>query len=436
MDSLIPYLIADITILLVVVRYWIMKTAFWHPLTVYLLFHLYSFTWRVVQLISGAVPMYGNTVAQEIIRPEEFERAIMLADVSLVCFTLGSAIAQAYFFKKIQDLRLRRGVSMNVVYVICACCLPLGLLMRTFVRSGVEINADLASSNYLTVIAMWPISCLIVLAFVKGFRMIIVIPICLYLVNVALQGYHRFMLVLPLLCISALYLQGKEKKWPTKPMIVLGLVVMLIFPRLKFIGRAVEVGDLNGAVSLVTNAFYNTSDERAGTDQDFTSEQFLDQFAGALSMIDEGGKTYWGTTYFAIVTLPIPRQLWPNKPGLADFMYDISTVGRPYSTEGRIMTYIGESYLNFWYPGVILIPLILGFGLSYWCHIATNGPWLTLNRYMYLIGFMAFTQLFRDGILSLPLFSLIHNLPAFFIWVAHLFLGPRLIVQDSPISSR
>ena len=99
------------------------------------------------------------------------------------------------------------------------------------------------------------------------------------------------------------------------------------------------------------------------------------------------------------------------------------------------MTYIGESYLNFRYLGVCLIPLALGFGLSYWCLVATTGPWLRLNRYLYIMAFMAFIQLFRDGLLSLPLFSVIHNLPALFIFAAHIFIGRKLLVQDSPVAS-
>jgi len=83
-DSLIPYLIADITLLVVIVLMMVRNLTFWHPLTVYLFFHAYSFTWRVIQLISGAVPMYGNTKNFDVIRPEEFERAIIWADVALL----------------------------------------------------------------------------------------------------------------------------------------------------------------------------------------------------------------------------------------------------------------------------------------------------------------------------------------------------------------
>ena len=149
-------------------------------------------------------------------------------------------------------------------------------------------------------------------------------------------------------------------------------------------------------------------------------------------MIDEYDKVYWGSTYLAIITLPIPHEWWAQKPGLADHMHDISTGGRQYNIEGRIITYIGESYLNFRYFGLVLIPLALGFILTYWCYVATAGPWLRINRYVYTIAFMAFIQLFRDGLLSLVLFTIVHNLPLLFIWVAHKVAGRRLLIDELP----
>jgi hypothetical protein len=323
-------------------------------------------------------------------------------------------------------------MKLGIVHTVCACCLPAGLFVLTLAKTGVEFKETLAASNYVTLMALWPMSCLLALAFSKGFRLIIVIPICAYLVIVGVQGYHRFMLVLPILCLSAIYLQQKGKRWPTYPMMILGFCMVAIFPKLKHIGRAVLDGDYSNAVSLTGSAFYSTDKSNSGFEEVFTSEEFLDQYAGALTKIDQYGKIFNGSTYLAIVTLPIPRQLWPDKPGLADFTHEVSTPTRPYNKEGRIMTYIGESYLNFRYLGICLIPLSIGFGLSYWCFVATTGPWLRLNRYLYAMAFMAFVQLFRDGMLSLILFSLVHNLPALFIWVAHLFGGRKLLVQDPP----
>ena len=428
MPTLIPYLIIDIAVLATMIVFLVWKCSFWHPLTVYLFFHGYSFTWRSIELINGAVPMYG--LLGDSIRPEEFERAILLADVCLIAFVIGAIFGEQRFLKKAQHKITRVKANVRIISVISACCIPVGVVALFVTKTGVEVSSIYAESSYFQVLNMWPISCLLALLFSKGFRWFTVLPICLYLAVVALQGYHRFMLILPLLFMAAIYLQEKGKKWPTKGMLIIGFSLILIFPNLKYIGKAFEKGDYEAAVSLTKEAFFIGDGKKITITQE--SEQFLDQYAGALSMIDEYDKVYWGSTYLAIITLPIPRNMWSNKPGLADHMHDISTGGRQYNIEGRIITYIGESYLNFRYFGLVLIPLALGFILTYWCYVATAGPWLRINRYVYTIAFMAFIQLFRDGLLSLVLFTMVHNLPLLFIWVAHKVAGQRLLIDDLP----
>ena len=428
MPTLIPYLIFDIAVLATAIAFLFWKGAFWHPLTVYLFFHGYSFTWRTIQLIDGAVPMYG--LLGDVIRPEEFERAILLADVCLIAFVVGAIFGKQHFWKKAQHKITRVKASVRIISVISAICIPVGVVALIVVKTGVELSSTYAESSYFMVLNMWPISCLLALLFAKGFRGFTVLPICLYLAMVGLQGYHRFMLILPLMFVAAIYLQGKGRKWPTMTMVIIGFAVMLIFPRLKYIGRAFEAGDYEAMASLVKESFTIVADEKIIMKED--SEQFFDQYAGALSMIDDYDKVYWGSTYLAIITLPIPHEWWSKKPGLADHMHDISTSGRQYNIEGRIITYIGESYLNFRYFGIVLIPLAMGFTLTYWCYVATSGPWLCLNRYVYTFAFIAFIQLFRDGLLSLVLFTMVHNLPLLFIWVAHKVAGRRLLIDDLP----
>ena len=430
MPTLIPYLIIDIAVLATMIVFLVWKCSFWHPLSIYLFFHGYSFTWRVIQLINGAVPMYG--LLGDAIRPEEFERAILLADVCLIALVIGAIFGKQHFLKKAQHKITRIKASVRIISVISTICIPVGVVALFVTKTGVEVSLIYAESSYFQVLNMWPISCLLALLFSKGFRWFTVLPICLYLAVVGLQGYHRFMMILPLLFMAAIYLQGKGKKWPTMGMVIIGFSIVLIFPKLKYIGQAFGKGDYEALITLVKESFFLNEEEKLAAKEDVTSEQFLDQYAGALSMTDEYDKVYWGSTYLAIITLPIPRNMWPNKPGLADHTIEISTSGRQYNIEGRIITYIGESYLNFRYFGVVLIPLALGFILTYWCYVATAGPWLRLNRYVYTIAFMAFIQLFRDGLLSLVLFTMVHNLPLFFMWIAHKVAGRRLLVDDQP----
>jgi hypothetical protein len=211
-------------------------------------------------------------------------------------------------------------------------------------------------------------------------------------------------------------------------MVVAALFVGLVFPRLKYIGSSIQDGDYDNAIAMVRESLGKKGSEYEAA----ATEDFLDQFAGGLSLIDSNDRKFWGSTYLAIVTLPVPRAWWPDKPGLADHLQEISTSGRRYDAEGRIITYLGESYLNFGYAGLILIPALLGYLLTVACLRATSGPMQRLGRYVYLVFFMALVQTFRDGVLSIFVFTVVHNMPMLFTWILHMIPGLALKSMDRP----
>ena len=275
---------------------------------------------------------------------------------------------------------------------------------------------------------MWPIGVLGLLIFAFGFRWHLLALTTFFLGAVAFQGYHRFMLILPLLYFAALYLQTQRKRWPGILMVVAALFVGLVFPRLKSIGASIQYGDYGNALAMVQESFGKKGNEYEVA----ATEDFLDQLAGGLSLIDGNDHKFMGSTYLAILTLPVPRAMWPNKPGLADHLQEISTSGRRYDVEGRILTYLGEAYANFGYAGLILIPAILGYLLTAACLRATTGPMLRLGRYLYLVFFMALIQTFRDGLLSIFVFTFVHNMPMLFTWILHSIPGFAVKSMDRP----
>jgi hypothetical protein len=190
----------------------------------------------------------------------------------------------------------------------------------------------------------------------------------------------------------------------------------------------VQNGDNQEAVAqLMGSLTFSSKDKELSA-----SEDFLDQYAGALSLADSNERKFNGSTYLAIITLPIPRAWWPGKPGLADHLQEISTAGRNYAQEGRIITYLAESYLNFGILGFFLIPALVGYFLTAYCLRATAGPMLRLSRYVYLVVFMALVQTFRDGILSIFVFTLVHNMPMMFACILHWIPGFAKKSLDRP----
>jgi hypothetical protein len=324
----------------------------------------------------------------------------------------------------------RKVLNLNIAKAIGLLCLPVGAYFFYAVKTtGVVLSVDSASAGYIQVMSMWPIGVLGLLIFAFGFRWHLLALAAFFLGAVALQGYHRFMLILPLLYFAALYLQTQRRRWPNILIIVGALFVGMVFPRLKYIGQALQYGDTQEAVAQFAQAFVRDKQAYAETS---ATEDFLDQFAGGLSLLDGNDRKFWGSTYLAIITLPMPRAWWPNKPGLADHLQEISTSGRRYDVEGRILTYLGEAYANFSYTGLILIPVLLGYLLTAACLRATTGPMLRLGRYLYLVFFMALIQTFRDGLLSIFVFTVVHNMPMLFTWILHSIPGFAVKSMDRP----
>ena len=429
MDSLIPYFLLDLGVVIAVVVLMFRRMSFWHPLTIYLLFHLYSFSYRLFQILGGAPLMYTGQVNAEAITPEEIIRAILWADAALLLFVAASWWAHKVFEAKSDQPVERRVLNLNIAKAVGLLCLPLGAyFFYTVKTTGFVASIDSAATGYIQVMSMWPIGVLGLLIFAFGFRWHLLALTAFFLGAVAFQGYHRFMLILPLLYFAALYLQTQRKRWPGILMVVAALFVGLVFPRLKSIGASIQYGDYGNALAMVQESFGKKGNEYEVA----ATEDFLDQFAGGLSLIDGNDHKFMGSTYLAILTLPVPRAMWPNKPGLADHLQQISTSGRRYDVEGRILTYLGEAYANFGYAGLILIPALLGYLLTAACVRATTGPMLRLGRYLYLVFFMALIQTFRDGLLSIFVFTVVHNMPMLFTWILHSIPGFAVKSMDRP----
>ncbi len=429
MDSLIPFFLLDLGVVIAVVVLMFRRMSFWHPLTPYLLFHLYSFTYRLFQILGGSPLMYTGQANAEAITPEEISRAMLWADAGLILFVAASWWAHMVFEAKGNQPIERKVLNLNIAKAVGLLCLPVGAYFFYVVKTtGFVMSIDSASAGYVQVMAMWPIGVLGLLIFAFGFRWHLLALVAFFLGAVAFQGYHRFMLILPLLYFAALYLQTHRRRWPGVIMVVAAVIVGLVFPRLKYIGSSIQYGDYDNAVAMIQESFGKKKNEYEVA----ATEDFLDQFAGGLSLIDGNDRKFWGSTYLAIITLPMPRAWWPDKPGLADHLQEISTSGRRYDIEGRILTYLGEAYANFGYAGLILIPILLGYLLTAACLRATTGPMLRLGRYLYLVFFMSLLQTFRDGLLSIFVFTVVHNMPMLFTWILHSIPGFAVKSMDRP----
>jgi hypothetical protein len=422
LKSLLPYLVADAGLLFAAILLTFRKLSLWHPFTHYLFFHTYTCTIRGISLYYGARQVHEGIVSRDVTTEPEIARAIVYLDLTLAAFLAGVLFAHhrlrfqnwdTLFKAKMEHVLPKRSYQW-----ILLLCMPIGLAAFAMQRLG--ISTDLR--GHLAMLAFWPIACLCMGVFFFGFRLHFLVPIACYLTVVALQGYHRFMTIFPLLFLLVIYLQRQSKRWPGPALLTAMVIGILLFPELKYVGRAYQQSGMAAAIERAGEAFtLEPSKERV--------EDLLDQLGGALTLIDKDKKVYLGETYLYVFVMPIPRAWWPEKPAINQHVVNFSTPRRPYSSEGRIITLCGENYANFRIYGVIAIPALLGFFLTKWSVNANFGPFRTIDRYCYLVLMVTFIQVYRDGLSSFAMFGLFQNVPMLALLGFHLFT-PR-----NPIAS-
>ena len=431
MKELLPYILTDVACIIFCVGLLIRTLSLWHPFLLYVFFHGYSFTYRAYQLWKGATPMYAENPNADIVTSNEITKGLLIADLALISFTIASFLAYQVYIKNVRKPVNKTQINHTIVNLVCFVCLPVGIVV--LIQSKVSmLNSDFfGRSNYFQVLALWPISCLYVLLFTYGWRWWITLLITGYLSLVALQGYHRTMLILPIIFFIIIYLIKNRKRWIGIGTILPLLFLFIIFGRLKYIGRAFQERDYGE----MWYQFSQSLQSAKGEDEE-SSEQFLDQYCGFISMADTADKIGYGTNYLAILVLPLPREIWPNKPGQADHIAEVSTPRRQYDREGRIITYIGESYYNFRYFGVILISGFFGYFLTRWCFRSAIGPFKCLEVLTYTLFFTTLIQFYRDGVSSIVIFGIAHQIPFIIILFLHKTLGSDLKINaNSPLSA-
>lgn len=401
-----------------------------HPGTIYLFFHIYTFTLRLIGVASGAPTLFSQyAVFFEPVRDSEMTRAAFIGDVALIVMTIAWIRASINDRKELRkhsevtaesqpNLRLRH------IWAVVAVAFPLGLFGLWAYASlpGVQGErvelGEWQTSSWFFITQVWAGLALLALIYWYGFRWWLVTPMATYLLIMAIQGYHRFRVIIPLILLIQIYLDRRKLRWPPVYVIAVLLGLLVIFFPLKDIGKMTQEGE--GMVEIVDSSkeSLNAAARAKAPDQ-----QFLDEFACGLTLIDEAGTFYYGATYLPLITLPIPRQFWSEKPGLADYLRDISTPSRPMGEMGMIITYLGESYANFGYFGIVLVPYLMAYWLARVFFRAYRGNYFSVARLTYLLIACNLIQVYRDGLVSIIIFTWVNMMPLMIILALH-FVRP------------
>jgi hypothetical protein len=413
-----------------------------HPGTIYLFFHIYTVTLRLVGIAFGAPTLFSEYLMFfDPIRENEIVRAGLVGDLALGVMTIAwikaSLDDKEKASKRFQiNPRAQASLRLRHIWTVVAVSFPLGLFGLWAYTSlpGLEserINlGEWQASSWFFITQVWAGLGLLALIYWYGFKWWLVSPMTLYLLVMALQGYHRFRVIIPAILLIQVFLDRRRLRWPPAYVIGLILLLMAIFFPLKDIGKMAQEGE------AVTEIF-NTSRESVNTALSVKApdQQFLDQFACALTLMDEQGKLYYGSTYLNLITLPIPRQWWPDKPSLADYIKDISVPTRPMSEMGMIVTYLGESYANFGYLGIIVVPYILAYVLARIYFRAYRSDYYSVIRFTYLLVACNLLQVYRDGLVSIIVFTWVNMMPLVVVVGLHYVRPKKAAKRQSAIAS-
>lgn len=410
----------DVTVLLI--STWLLfrygKISIYHPASTYLVFHFFAFTTRLLFLAQGATYFLGGQLDYFTeIENHEIIKAALLADLGFISMTTAWLVES----KRKTPLFPPKPVIIideNSLKLLLFITIPLGIwgILSQLYIPGIgkaQLNfGSWSNSSYLQNTQNFLILSYLIIIFKYGFQKssLIIIGICLFIL--AFQGQHRYRVLVPCLFLLFLYLHRQQKRWLSARFIMIILVGILVFLPMKYVGKLIQQGA--STAELIEFATEYRESLGIGANADFS---FLDMYASTLTLIDQHGSYYYGTTYLNLLLIPIPRPFWANKPSLVQWITDVSTPARNLKELGAIPTIYGESYVNFGYLGIIFIPFLFAKYSARWYFSIFDTHPQSANLYLYLYFAAIFVQVYRDGLNAIIIFLSAYNLPGFFVYI-------------------
>ncbi|MGF1461136.1 MAG: O-antigen polymerase [Leptolyngbyaceae cyanobacterium] len=151
----------------------------------------------------------------------------------------------------------------------------------------------------------------------------------------------------------------REQKIAVMRIVALSLVGLFVLGGLGNLRDSTYDGQINWNVLWGASAETTSDESTLGTSLSELSER-SSVHAGVfpiLGLVPNQVDYLYGSSYMAVLTLPVPRALWPEKPGLV-----AGRVGETFfnSNFGIPPGAVGEAYWNFGVPGVLIAFSLFG----------------------------------------------------------------------------
>lgn len=216
-----------------------------------------------------------------------------------------------------------------------------------------------------------------------------------------------------------------KRKLPKKVLaiiIIAGLPALCILGSYRYVASSFyEMNEIN--MGNVPKA-YLAARELSAKEDAFRNliDRFYDgKFLGYLLMNYSNDYDYeLGNTYKEIPAIFIPRFIWINKPMISKCMntWYNNLVGK----SGVPITVWGEAYINFSWPGIILIPYLLGLIMKWYDYLFIERASKQYWMFVYLFGAILLTFLPAEGAVVWLSWFLRGIILAFLLTETHKFL--------------
>lgn len=362
-------------------------------------------------------------VLRNVMTLDEIERAAVAGDLALLAMAVAWLLAArprrlSTPPNKCSTLNLAPQTARGVAVVT----LLLGVIgLRSF---GYGIQDPLVDGGLWSGFSLfqsspaWSLQSAAIMTYFSGLRPWLCVLI-IALVPLTVAGTARFATITALAFIAFAQLSRGNRRWFPRWMPIVGLAGGLCFLPLKIIGEWLRSDQ---PVAELQDHLRNFRQEVLIGDSGGGDTQFLDMAASYMTLADQQQRFSYGRQWLTVLSLPIPRQLWPDKPRLTAYLWELGTPERPMHFIGLTTTLFGDGYLAFGWVGVVLIPGVVAYGYGRMYFWAIRHRHDSLPRFIYVVMLAFFIQVCRDGVLSVITFPLTAAFPFLAVVAAHTLL--------------
>ncbi|RAI45011.1 hypothetical protein [Rhodoplanes roseus] len=412
-----------------------------HPLAYYLLFHGLVFVVRPLfqyyQELNSVYELYRFWPAAEV-----KHITLFIANLGLASFFAGAMwignIPMRFLEPEVIATQDRRGPLLILTLFLVSPLIVVsvryalsinfsGYDLRNMVRDTLTLRTIYTDTSAYIVDANLMLGSLgVAIAWAYRFRLVAFVPFLMFVSLRLTIGWMRHSFVMMSIAITLLYLFDQRRTWMKTWMVATGLAGVFLFSALSE-NRSLIADWISGqptreAVTGQRTYFFDGLD--------FANLEFVEYI---VNIVPSQTKTF---NYFSnsleIVTAPIPRALWPEKPaGSPISFYNLNNYGFPI---GITFSVVGEGWQSLGYAGVIVWCLLGGlfWGGLYRAFVANIES--TFGTLCYLLTIPLSLMWYRDGVLiSLVQFPLSFLTPILLCWFLsrllsgrHGAVGPRM----------